>query len=62
MNATKPGIKTSEFWISFLVTVTGSLLATGVLGEGDVSKVAGAILAAFSVLGYGVSRGMVKKG
>ena len=56
----KPGVKTTEFRISLIVAILGALLASGILGEGDVSKVAGSILTAFSTLGYGISRGIAK--
>jgi len=57
----KPGIKTSEFWLTLFAQVLGALLASGVIApESNWAKVAGAVLMGLTALGYGISRGMAK--
>lgn len=58
----KSGWKSTEFWISLAVAVLGSLLASGVLGEGDAARIAGAVLAGLAAAGYSASRGRAKAG
>ena len=55
----KPGIKTSEFWLSLVTTVLLSL--TSVYTDQEWAKVAGIIGAALVAMGYGLSRGAAKK-
>jgi uncharacterized membrane protein YcaP (DUF421 family) len=57
----KPGVATSEFYVSLAVIVLGAILSSGLFTpESTVSQVIGAILAAAGALGYTVSRAMVK--
>jgi len=57
----KAGVKTSEFWVLLIVTLLGALLTTGAIDAGGmVGKVAGAIIATASALGYGTVRAIVK--
>ena len=55
----KPGIKTSEFWLSLLTTVLLSL--TSLYAEEEWAKVAGILGASLVAMGYGLSRGAAKK-
>jgi len=63
---TKPGYKTTEFWLSTVATVIGFLLASGLLEgqEADswVMKVVGGVVAVLTALGYNASRAKVKSG
>jgi len=55
----KPGYKTTEFWLTAAVTLLAAI--AGMLPEGTLaSQIVLALMAAASVFGYGVSRGMVK--
>lgn len=59
---TKPGFKTTEFWLTALTLIVGLLLASGGFeSDGTVLKVLGVVAAALSSCGYSVSRGLVKK-
>jgi hypothetical protein len=61
---TKPGWKTTEFWLTLLATTIGMLWASGIAspdGADAVSRVVGIIAATLSQLGYAVSRGMAKR-
>ena len=58
----KPGYKTSEFWLSLLVVLLGSLMASGIVADGGmVAKIVGGILSALAALGYTSGRSSVKK-
>ena len=57
------GMKSSEFWITVVLTVIGALLSAGVFPDESVyAKIAGAVLAAGSSMGYSLSRGIAKAG
>ncbi len=59
----KPGYKTTEFWMTAGATFVGLAIASGVIPETGVwPKVVGLVVAAFTAMGYTVSRGMAKKG
>jgi hypothetical protein len=59
----KPGYKTSEFWLTAGATMIGLAIASGVIPETGVwPKVVALVTAAFTAMGYTVSRGMAKKG
>ena len=72
----KPGIKTTEFWMSLIPAVVGLLLALGVVTpeQGDiitgqsgeivaaVDKIIGAVMTIVVALGYAKSRGVAKNG
>jgi hypothetical protein len=59
----KPGYKTSEFWLTLGATVVGFLIASGVIPETGVwPKVVALVTAAFTAMGYTISRGLAKKG
>ncbi len=61
--ATKPGYKTTEFWLTAGATFVGLAIASGIVPETGVwPKIVGLVVAAFTSMGYTVSRGMAKKG
>jgi hypothetical protein len=64
VNETKPGYKTTEFWLSLLATLVGFLMASGLLdsqpADGWIARVVGGIVAALAALGYSASRAKVK--
>ncbi len=64
----KPGIKTTEFWVSILASVMGLLVTTGVFDAGQASEISGAIIkcggaviTAVATAGYAYSRAIAKK-
>ena len=61
MGETKPGYKSTEFWLSTAVTVIGLVIASGAIEE---TSTWGQILAygmsTLTTLGYTASRGKVK--
>ena len=66
MNDTKPGYKTTEFWLSLAAMLIGALLASGILDPADptsakVLQLVGMISSMLTALGYGVTRTMAKK-
>jgi hypothetical protein len=57
----KPGVKTTEFWLSLLSVLLGAFMGSGLLpGDSPAVRGAGAILAALTALGYSISRGLAK--
>jgi hypothetical protein len=59
---TKPGYKTTEFWLSTVVAIIGIAYASGLISDGSqADKIVGFIATALSTLGYSVSRGIAKK-
>lgn len=60
MSETKPGYKTSEFWLSLVVVILGALAASGLLAEGPWVKIAGVITTTLTAMGYGKFRTDVK--
>jgi hypothetical protein len=57
----KPGIKTSEFWLSLLATAIGAGVATGLIpSSGEAAKVAAFATMVLAALGYTVMRSQVK--
>ncbi len=59
----KPGYKTSEFWLTLGATLVSFLIASGAIPETGVwGKVVALVTAAFTALGYTISRGLAKKG
>lgn len=58
----KPGYRTSEFWLSSLAMLLGVVLASGAMPEGGIaSQIAGGVLSVLASLGYTASRTQVKK-
>ena len=56
----KPGIKTTEFWLTILVIV-GSGLGS-IFGDAEWVKVVSLFVGALSAMGYAQSRGRAKSG
>lgn len=60
---TKPGYRTTEFWLSMAAMVIGAIYASGALVEGSVvAQVISVAATILTALGYTVARTMVKKG
>jgi len=64
----KPGIKTSEFWVTVIISILGVLVALGVITPEQkdtlaqsIQQIAGAVMAAAPVIGYALSRGRAKQ-
>ena len=61
---TKPGYKTTEFWLSILATGLGFLLASGAMDsvteDSWIAKLIGGLVAVLATLGYSASRAKVK--
>lgn len=59
--ATRPGWKTSEFWLTLAAILMSQLYASGVVGDGGtVAKVAGIAASVLGALGYTVARTKAK--
>lgn len=59
--ATKPGYKTTEFYLSLAATILSALFASGVISDGGTAaKIAGLAAAALTAAGYTVARAVVK--
>lgn len=59
---TKPGYKTTEFWLSVLAVVVGAVSASGILpSEGPWQQVLGVATTALVALGYTGARLTIKK-
>jgi len=59
----KSGVKTTEFWITSILSIVGGLMALDVLPQESIwARVGGAILAAAASLGYTWSRTKIKTG
>ena len=56
---TRPGLKTTEFWLALIVTLGGAV--AGVYAEAQWAQVAGMLTSALVVAGYGFSRANVKR-
>jgi len=59
----KPGWKTTEFWMTALATLGGTLLSFGVVPETHwAGRLAGAVVATLAAMGYTVARTAAKNG
>ena len=59
----KPGVKTSELYVTMIVVALNAVLASGMLdGMPDVVRVVSAILTVAAALGYVASRTIAKGG
>jgi len=59
---TKPGIKTTEFWLSLGVTIVSLLIASGTFPvDSQYVQIASAIAAALSQGGYTFARTQAKR-
>ncbi len=59
--ATKPGYKTTEFWLKLAALTLTALYASGALTNNTALAIAGIVGTILGVLGYTVSRTLVKK-
>jgi len=58
---TKPGYKTTEFWLSLLAVLMGAVVASGVIPpQGPWSQVFGLLTSLLTAAGYTASRGFTK--
>jgi hypothetical protein len=58
---TKPGYKTTEFYLAGVATLLGMLFASGVLGDGGTDlKIASLVASVLATLGYTVARTKAK--
>lgn len=59
---TKPGYKTTEFWLSLAAILVGAAFASNVFpAESGGEKILGLAATVLTTLGYTVSRTLVKK-
>lgn len=59
----KPGIKTTEFWLSSVAAICGVLMTGGFFADDSVVvRVAGAVATVLASLGYTWSRTVTKGG
>ena len=59
---TKPGYKTTEFWVTMVTLAVGlGLLAYGVVSGNNTAVAVGAGLSGVQSAGYSASRGLAKK-
>ena len=59
---TKPGYKTTEFWLSLAAVALGGVMAAGVFKmEGSTAQIVGVIESALVALGYTGARLTLKK-
>lgn len=62
MTPTKPGYKTTEFWLTAVASLVGLTLASGLIPvDSEVFKIVGFAGAILGSMGYQVSRGTAKK-
>lgn len=59
--ASRPGYRTTEFWITLIVTVAGVLASLNLPEENVVAKVTAVILSVGAAIGYTWSRGIIKR-
>ena len=62
MNTTKPGFKTTEFWLTAAAMIVGLLLASGAFVDGAIAQGLGVASSALAAMGYSYSRGTAKAG
>lgn len=57
----KPGIKTTEFWMAMATLVVGlGLIVYGAIDSNDDAKTTGVMLMSVATGGYSISRGLAK--
>ena len=54
------GYKTTEFWLSLVAILTGSILSSGAIENNTILQGLGLIATALSALGYAGSRAITK--
>lgn len=58
----KPGYKTSEFWLALAAMLLGAFVTSGVLGPDHIAvRIAGVALTLLAGLGYGAGRAALKR-
>jgi hypothetical protein len=58
----KPGYKTSEFWLTTIAILVGTLIASGAFADTTaLGRALAFIASALTAAGYSYSRGLVKK-
>lgn len=60
IKTTKPGYKTTEFYLSFAAMLLSTLFASGVLTGTTSLAIAGVAASVLTALGYSVVRGQTK--
>jgi hypothetical protein len=61
-DTTKPGYKTTEFYLSLLATLVGFLIASGAVSDaGAVGKIIAFAASILTALGYTVARTFAKR-
>lgn len=58
---TKPGWKTTEFWLSLVGMIAGVIVGSGLPEEHPAVRIAGLVLAGLSAMGYSAARGLAKR-
>jgi putative Mn2+ efflux pump MntP len=58
--SSKPGFKTSEWWLSLAALLTGALLSSGLVSNSLALQCIGGVATLLTALGYQVSRSFVK--
>ncbi len=63
LTATKPGWKTSEFWMNVAGMLLGAVMASGVIAEGNTMiQAIGGLAVMICPAAYAAGRGLAKKG
>lgn len=57
----KPGYKTTEFWMSAVATIVGLVMASGAIQHDTTLQVMGFVVSALSQLGYTGARVATKR-
>jgi putative Mn2+ efflux pump MntP len=58
--SSKPGVKTSEWWLSLAALITSALLSSGLVSNSLALQCIGGVATLLTALGYQVSRSFVK--
>ena len=58
--SSKPGVKTSEWWLSLAALITGALLSSGLVSNSLALQCIGGVATLLTALGYQVSRTFLK--
>jgi len=58
--SSKPGFKTSEWWLSLAALITSALLSSGLVSNSLALQCIGGVATLLTALGYQVSRSFVK--
>jgi len=58
--SSKPGVKTSEWWLSLAALIISALLSSGLVSNSLALQCIGGVATLLTALGYQVSRSFVK--